>query len=220
MSGLVTHDSRRLGPAEETANMLTHGFGLLLSIVGTVVLVQTAMARGNFLQTVGCCVYGGTLVALYAASTLSHSFENPRLRHFFRMLDQVCIFLLIAGSFTPFALSYFNEGWLWALSILMWGGTLAGIFFKVFFSRLKNVATSAFVVLGWIPIVAIKPMTARLPPMALFWIVTGGLLYTAGTLFLTRDTKVPYFHAVWHIFVIAGSACHYVAVMFFTLPWP
>jgi hemolysin III len=116
---------------------------------------------------------------------LSHSFENPKLRHFFRMLDQVCIFLLIAGNFTPFALSYFLEGWLWSLCILMWGGAIVGIFFKVFFRRLKNVAVSAYVVLAWIPIMAIKPMTARLPAMALFWILAGGLM-SVGTCFSQR----------------------------------
>jgi len=220
MSSLVSPESRTLTVSEETANMLTHGFGLVLSVVGTVVLVQTAQARGNLLQTVGCWIYGCTLVSLYAASTLSHSFENPKLRHFFRMLDQVCIFLLIAGNFPPFALSYFLEGWLWALCISMWGGAIVGIFFKVFFSRLKNVAVSAYVMLGWIPVMAIKPMTARLPAMALFWILAGGLMYMLGTLFLTNDGKVRYFHAVWHLFVIAGSICHYVAVINFTLPWP
>ncbi len=220
MSSIVSQETRTVAVSEETANMLTHGFGLLLSIVGTFVLVQTSLERGNPLQVLGCWIYGGTLVALYAASTLSHSFSDQKLRNFFRLLDQVCIFLLIAGTFTPFALSYFLEGWLWALSISMWGGAILGIFFKVFFRRLKNVAISAYVMLGWIPIMAIQPMSVRLPGMALFWILAGGLMYTIGTLFLTNDGKVRYFHAVWHLFVIGGSICHYVAVINFTLPWP
>jgi hemolysin III len=220
MSSVASPDPLPVYLSEETVNMLTHGFGLVLSLVGTVVLVEMAQARGNTVQELGCWVYGATLVALYGASTLSHSFANPKLRTFFRMLDQVCIFLLIAGTFTPFALTYLLEGWLWSLLITMWGFAIVGIFFKVFFRRMRNVATSAYVVMGWIPIVAIEPMTERIPGMALFWVLAGGLLYTAGTLFLTNDGKVRYFHAVWHLFVIAGSICHYIAVMFFVLPWP
>jgi hemolysin III len=220
MSTIASPEPRPVYVSEETVNMLTHGFGLLLSLAGTIVLVQTAEARGNALQALGCWVYGTTLVALYGASTLSHSFENVRLRTFFRMADQVCIFLLIAGTFTPFALTYLLEGWLWSLLITMWGFAIVGIFFKVFFRRIRNVATSAYVVMGWIPIVAIEPLSQRLPGMALFWVVAGGLLYTAGTLFLTLDRKVRYFHAVWHLFVIAASICHYIAVMYFVLPWP
>lgn len=220
MSTVASPDTRPVQLSEETVNMLTHGFGLVLSLIGTVALVETAHARGNTLQAIGCWVYGSTLVALYGASTLSHSFENPRLRTFFRMLDQICIFLLIAGTYTPFALTYLWEGSLWALFIAMWGCAIVGIFFKLFFRRLRNVATSAYVVMGWIPIVAIEPLTQRLPAMALFWVLAGGLLYTAGTLFLTHDRKVRYFHAVWHLFVIGGSICHYIAVMYFVLPWP
>ncbi len=220
MSSVATPGPRPLTASEETVNMLTHGFGLVLSLIGTAVLVETAQARGNALQALGCWVYGSTLVALYGASTLSHSFTNPRLRTFFRMLDQVCIFLLIAGTFTPFALTYLLEGWLWSLLITMWGFAIVGIFFKVFFRRMRNVATSAYVVMGWIPIVAIEPLTERIPGMALFWVLAGGLMYTAGTLFLTNDGKVRYFHAVWHLFVIGGSICHYIAVMYFVLPWP
>ncbi len=199
--------------AEELANRLTHALGLALSIAGTVALLRRTALYGDALQIVGVSVYGVTLMALYAASTLSHSFERPRIRHFFRTMDQACIFLLIAGTFTPISLTFLRQGWWWALFISMWGLALVGIFCKIFFTRLHNVTVSAYVLLGWMPVIAIKPIVAVMPTVALVWIVLGGVLYTIGTLFLSRDEKVPYFHAIWHVFVIAASACHYIAVM-------
>jgi len=202
-----------LSPPEELANSITHALGLALSIAGTAVLLHRAANYGDPLQIVGVSVYGATLVALYAASTLSHSFERPRLRHFFRTVDQVCIFLLIAGTFTPIALTYFRGGWWWALFLGVWGLALTGIFFKLFFTRLHNVSISAYVMLGWLPVVAIKPIVEIVPALVIGWVVAGGLLYTVGIYFLMRDDRVPYFHATWHVLVIAGSACHYYAIM-------
>ncbi len=202
-----------LSHPEELANSITHALGLTLSIVGTALLVHRAAYYGDTLQIVGVSVYGATLVALYAASTLSHTFKRPRLRHFFRTVDQACIFLLIAGTFTPIALTYFRGGWWWALFLAVWSMALAGIFFKLFFTRLQNVSVSAYVLLGWLPVVAIKPIVEIVPVAVLGWVVAGGLLYMLGTLFLMRDERVPYFHAAWHVMVFAGSACHYYAIL-------
>jgi hemolysin III len=188
--------------------------------VGTVALVARAARYGDTLQIVGVSVYGATLMALYAASTLSHSFERPRIRHFFRTVDQVCIFLLIAGTYTPISLTYLREGWWWALFISIWGLALAGIFCKLFLTRLHNVSIAAYVLLGWMPAIAIKPILEIMPAAALAWIAAGGVLYTLGTLFLMRDDQVPFFHAIWHLFVIAASACHFFAVMRFVVPTP
>jgi hemolysin III len=204
--------------SEETANQLTHGLGLVLSVVGAAVLVSSARAHSDTLQFIGCCVYAASLVALYAASTLSHTFRTPRMRHFFRMLDQVCIFLLIAGTFTPFAMSYFLHGWLWGLTLLMWGLTCVGIFFKVCFRRLTNVSIAAYVLLAWIPIIAVHEIVHVMPAGALVLIFLGGMLYTLGILFLTLDEKYPYFHAVWHVLVISASVCHYCAVIIYVIP--
>ena len=132
--------------------------GLALSVAGTIVLVDRAWQYGTSLQVIGVSVYCATLIALYAASTLSHSFENPRLRHFFRTVDQVCIFLLIAGTFTPIALTYFSGGWWWGLFLSVWGLALGGIVVKLFYTRLHNVSIGAYVLLGWLPVVAIKPI--------------------------------------------------------------
>jgi len=164
---LAETSTQSLDLSEETANQLTHGLGLLLSLVGAAVLVNSARVHSDSLQFVGCCVYAGSLVALYAASTLSHTFRTPPMRHFFRMLDQVCIFLLIAGTFTPFALSYFRHGWLWGLTLVMWGLTCVGIFFKVCFRRLRNVSVAAYVLLAWIPLVAIREIAHVMPAGAM-----------------------------------------------------
>jgi hemolysin III len=219
MNGLARARAEALLIAEETANQLTHGLGLLLSIVGAVALVTAATrAPIDSLQIGGCCIYAASLVALYAASTLSHSFQSQQMRQFFRMLDQVCIFLLIAGTFTPFALSYFREGWLWGLTLTMWALTCVGILFKVCFRRLRNVGTGVYVLLGWIPIVAARDLAGLMPAGAMALIVAGGLFYTAGTWFLSHDDKAPYYHAVWHLFVVGASVCHYVAVMLYLIP--
>jgi hemolysin III len=217
-STLADSGTQSLDLSEETANQLTHGVGLLLSLVGAGILVNSARAHSDWLQFVGCCVYAGSLVALYAASTLSHTFRTPPMRHFFRMLDQVCIFLLIAGTFTPFAMSYFRHGWLWGLTLIMWGLTCVGIFFKICFRRLSNVSTGAYVLLAWIPLVALHQIVHVMPAGALVLIFLGGMLYMLGTLFLTLDTKYPYFHAVWHVLVISASICHYCAIMLYVIP--
>jgi hemolysin III len=218
MSGLVRHRIGMQSIPEETANQLTHGLGLLLSIAGAAVLVSSAKQHSDRLQFVGCCIYAASLVALYAASTLSHSFRSPRARYFFRMLDQVCIFLLITGTFTPFAFSYFVQGWLWGLTLTMWALTCVGIFFKVCFRRMNNVATGAYVLLAWIPVIAVHEIVRVLPAGGLVLIVAGGALYMAGVYFLTHDEKVPYYHAVWHVLVVSASVCHYCAVMFYVIP--
>jgi hemolysin III len=203
---------------EETANQLTHGLGLVLSMAGAAVLVSSAKQHSDRLQFVGCCIYSASLVALYAASTLSHSFQAPRARYFFRMLDQVCIFLLITGTFTPFAFSYFVQGWLWGLTLTMWALTCVGIFFKLCFRRMSNVATGAYVLLAWIPVIAVHEIVRVMPFGGLALIVAGGALYMAGVYFLTHDEKVPYYHAVWHVLVVSASICHYCAVMFYVIP--
>lgn len=203
----------------EMANRLTHGLALALAIVGAGVLIEAMARHGDALQTMGVCVYGAALISVYAASTLSHTFERPWLRHFFRTLDQVCIFLLIAGTFTPISLTYFRHGWWWALFVSVWGVALFGIVAKIFYTKLHNVALSAYVLNGWLPLVAIKPIVEIAPSGALAWMLAGGLFYTTGTMFLIRDGRVPLFHAVWHVFVILGSACHYYAMWRFVVPW-
>jgi hemolysin III len=219
MSTLVDLPSP-LSRIEEIANSITHALGFALAMVASGVLLRYTSDYGDTLQMVGVSVYSITLLALYGASTLSHCFERPRVRHFFRTLDQVCIFLLIAGTYTPISLTYLRHEWWWVLFIAVWTLAAAGIFAKIFLTRLHNVAVSAYVLLGWLPCIAIKPIMAAMPGEALAWLAIGGVLYTLGTLFLLYDERVPFFHAVWHVFVIAASACQYYAVLRFIVPWP
>ena len=205
-------------PVGEELNFLTHLLGLLLSLVAAASLLRGVWSCQDPPLIAGCAIYAAALVAVYAASTLSHAFYRPRLRHFFRTLDQVCIFFLIAGSFTPWQIMYYRSGWGTALLAAMWTLAIVGALFKLFVKGLDNVAVAGYVVLGWMPILAIKQIFERLPPGAIGWMAAGGVLYTLGTWFLHRDVRMPYFHAVWHLFVIAASACHFIGVMLYVVP--
>ncbi|MFQ5570512.1 MAG: hemolysin III family protein [Rhodothermales bacterium] len=198
--------------AEEWANSITHGIGLVLSVIGLIVLVFVAVATGEAGLVVGCSIFGGTLVFMYTASTLYHSFRAPRLKRLLRILDHIAIYLLIAGTYTPFALLYFDGGWLWTLLCLEWGVALAGVVFKIFFTgRFRILSTLLYLAMGWLAVVALKPLLAAAPLGCVAWMVAGGLLYTGGVAFYVWK-RLPYHHAVWHVFVLGGSACHYLAL--------
>jgi hemolysin III len=201
----------------EKINQLTHALGLVLSVVGSVVLMVLAAQQEDPWRLAGCFIYAGALMALYAASTLSHSFVDPRRRHFFRIVDQVCIFLLIAGTYTPFMMAFLRESWTFLLLPTVWILAALGIGFKVLVKGHENVSTFAYVLMGWLPVIGAGPICECMPAGALYWILAGGVLYTLGTLFLTFDGRVPYFHPIWHLFVIAASMCHFYAVMTYVI---
>ena len=204
---------------DEIANSITHGIGLALSLVGAAALVTLAVREADTRTIIGCVVYSASLVAVYAASTFSHVFQQPRLRRIFRMLDQGCIYLLIAGTFTPLALKYLSGGWWWLLLAAMWTIAIFGFCSKVFLAhRVEAVSTAAYVVMGWLPVIAARPMIAVTPSACLWMMLAGGLCYTVGTIFLTFDRKALFLHAIWHICVIAGSAVHYFAILQYALP--
>jgi hemolysin III len=195
---------------EEKINSFTHALGLVLSIIGFELLLRRTFQSGDGWQIAGCAVYASALVAVYAASTLSHSFEQPRLRRLFRILDQAFIFLLIAGTFTPLALTYLRGGAWWVLFGVVWTIALGGFFSKAIFAhRVDTVSAVLHVILGWLPVIAIKPMLAAVPGGLLLSMLYGGVCYTCGVFFLSRDERYPYFHAIWHLLVIAGSAFHF-----------
>ena len=204
--------------SEETANQLTHGFGFLLSIAGAAVLMITMNASKDVLQITGCYYYAFSLVALYGVSTLSHSFERPDLRRFFRMLDQICIFLFIAFSFSCFAMVHLREENWWILLAVMWFFTFVGIVFRML-RQDQTVSTISFVILGWLPIIAIGKIleVSSVPGLAL--LIAGGLSYMLGTVFLAADEKYPYFHAIWHLLVIVGSICHFLFMLNWVAMW-
>ncbi|HEY3134591.1 MAG TPA: hemolysin III family protein [Blastocatellia bacterium] len=203
---------------EELANGITHGIGLALSIVGLAVLTVLSILRGDVWQIAGCTTFGVTLVLLYAASTLYHSFRAPGLKRVLKILDHAAIYLLIAGTYTPFTLVNLRGFWGWTLFALVWGLSVFGIAWKFFHvERFQLVSTLTYIAMGWLALIAIKPLLAAVPLSGIMWLVAGGLFYTIGASFLGLK-RVPYHHAIWHVFVMAGSVCHYFAVMFYVLP--
>lgn len=201
---------------DELINAVTHGAGLVLSVVGGIVLVTFALASGDIWRVTGCCVFSTTLIAVYAFSTLSHSAFKPELIRLFERLDQGSIYLLIVGTYTPFSLVYLRTGGFWALFGVMWTLALGFCICKVFFpQRLNGVAIWTYIGLGWMPAMAAVPLLELAPAAALWWVLIGGVCYTLGTVFLMWDNQRFRFHAIWHMFVIAGSTCHFLAVLFF-----
>ena len=203
---------------EELANGITHGIGLALSVVGLVVLVVLAVTRGNVWHIAGCTTYGVTLVLLYAASTMYHTFHTPRMKRILKILDHAAIYLLIAGTYTPFTLVNLRGFWGWTLFSLVWGLSVFGILWKLFHvERFQIVSTLVYLAMGWVVLIAIKPVMSAVPLSGIVWLVAGGLFYTVGVLFFAMN-RLRYNHAIWHVFVMAGSICHYFAVMFYVLP--
>ena len=203
---------------EEVANCVTHGVGLALSVAGFAALLALAWARGDAWHLVSCAVYGASLVALYLASTLYHGARSPRAKGVLQVLDHCGIYLLIAGTYTPFTLVTLRGPWGWTLFGLVWGFALAGILFRLIFGgRYRPAAVASYVALGWLCVVAVKPTLALVPLGALAWIAAGGVAYTAGVFFFAAR-RVPHHHAIWHLFVLAGSVCHVVAVATQVLP--
>ena len=196
---------------EEAAIVATHAAGLLASVVGVGVLVYLGVVREEALHVASAGVYGATLVALYAASTLYHAFRRPGVKRVLRVLDHCAIYLLIAGTYTPFVLVGLGGGWGWTLFGIIWAMAAAGIVFKVFATgRFAVISTAAYVSMGWLGVVALGPLVRSLSWAALAWLLAGGIAYTAGTFFYHR--KIPYSHALWHVFVLIGSVCHFVAI--------
>lgn len=206
-------------PIDEIPNLITHGLGLLLSLVATALLMDVVLAGGDRRTIIGCGIYSLTLVLLYGASTLSHTFYNPDLRRLFRMLDQACIFLLIAGSVTPFAMIFLADGPWRLLLPTMWTLAALGVLFVLRRRNLSNPAKITYGVLGWLPILVLPELARRAPAELLMWVVGGGAFYSLGTVFLALDQKIRYFHALWHTFVVAGSICHYVAILAYIAPY-
>ncbi len=203
---------------EEIFNSVTHGAGALISIVGLVLIIVFSSLYGQATHIVSCTIYGSTLVLLYTASTLYHSFQTPNIKHVLRIIDHSCIYVLIAGTYTPFMLVTVQGALGWTIFGIVWGLTVLGIVFKVFFiNRFKILSPIAYILMGWLVILAIKPLFQSLPGGGIAWLISGGLAYTIGTIFYAWK-KLPFNHAIWHLFVLAGSVCHFFAIMFYVVP--
>jgi len=204
--------------AHELANSVTHGIAAVLSIAGLSVLVVLASLKGDPWRIVSFSIYGGTLVALYVSSTLYHGIQSPRVKKVFRHLDHAAIYLLIAGTYTPFALVMIRGGWGWFLFGTVWALAALGVAIKVFtVDRFEVFSIVLYLAMGWLAVIAIKPTTAAIPLHGLIWMIVGGLFYSLGVIFYVCD-KIPFNHAIWHLFVIGGSTCHFFVVAFVVLP--
>ena len=198
---------------EEIANSVSHGLGVLLAVAAVPVLVIHAARRGTAADIVGASVFGAAMVLLYLTSTLYHALPAGRSKEIFQVLDHSAIFLMIAGTYTPFTLGVLFGGWGWTLFGLVWGVAVAGIVLKVVAGiRFKLLSTLMYVAMGWLIVIAIKPLLASMEPAGLIWLLAGGLAYTVGAA-VYAIKGVRYSHFVWHLFVLAGSACHFVAVL-------
>jgi len=203
---------------EELANRLTHGLGAGLSVAGLVLMVVFAAQHGDTWHVVSTAIFGTTLVLLYTASTIYHSLRDERRRQLLQKIDHAAIFLLIAGSYTPFVLVTLRGPWGWSLFGVVWGLAVAGVTLKFWLAgRFRLVSTLIYVAMGWLVMVAIKPLVVALAPGGMKLLVAGGLCYTGGATFYLWK-RLPYHHAIWHLWVLAGSACHWTAVFFYVVP--
>lgn len=199
---------------EAIANSVTHGVGLLASLIALPILIVAAASRGDAAEITGAIIFGVSLVVLYAASTVYHSFAHSHARRVLRLIDHSAIYLLIAGSYTPFALGPLRGRFGTILLVAIWGMAIAGVVLK---SRRGIgrpwLSTALYIGMGWVAVVAIRPLITHVGAAGVWWLLAGGLCYTGGVVFYATDKKLRYGHAVWHLFVLAGSTCHFFAVL-------
>jgi len=205
-------------PREELANAVTHGVGVALSIAGLVLLLLAATTRGDAWHVTGAAIFGASLVLLYTTSTLYHSVPGAERKQVLRKFDHAAIFLLIAGTYTPFLLVSLRGPWGWSLFGVVWGLAVVGIALKFWFAgRFKVVSTLIYLGMGWLALAAVKPLWAAVGVGGFSLLIAGGLCYTLGAGFYLWK-RLPYHHAIWHLFVLAGSGCHWAAVYRHVLP--
>jgi hemolysin III len=208
------------GRGDEVASSLVHGIGIVLSVVGLVVLVVFAAQFGSARAVVASAVFGSTLILLYTASTLYHAVPNPAARRILRTLDHIAIFLLIAGTYTPFTLLALPGVWGWSLFGTIWSLAIAGSMLELgLLKRYHKAAVYLYVAMGWVAMIAFKPLSESLSTGGMALLIAGGVAYTAGVPFYLAR-RLPYHHTVWHFFVLAGSVLHYLAVLLYVLPNP
>ena len=206
------------GKREEIANSITHGLGTLASISGLVALLLRAVRLKSSWMLAGFLVYGISLVLLFLASTLYHALPYPKVKSVFRIIDHSSIYILIAGTYTPFTLVSLRGSWGWSLFGAIWGLALVGIIFNSFFlGRFPRLESTTYVLMGWLSVIVIRELFFSVGLNGILLLILGGLIYTLGIIFYKYD-KFPYNHAIWHLFVLGGGACHFLVVYFFVSP--
>lgn len=205
---------------EEVANAITHGIGIVFSVIALVLLLLNSIPTGSLWHIVSLTVYGVTMILLYVCSTLLHSFPEGKIKDFFEILDHSAIYLFIAGTYTPFLFLVVKGSLSWILFGLVWGLAVFGVVFKAFFvKRFNLLSTLVYIIMGWLIVIAWRSLVETLPTPGMTLLVIGGLLYTIGTIFYVWRA-FPFHHAVWHVFVLGGTAVHFFAVLFYVLPLP
>jgi hemolysin III len=213
MVGVLELEERPQSLGEEVANSVSHGIGLLAALAAFPILVTTAFNRGDLAGIVGASVFATTMVLLYLASTLFHALPPNRAKRVFQILDHSAIYLLIAGTYTPFTLGVLRGAWGWTLFGLVWALAVVGTVFKTLGGvRYTTFSTWVYLAMGWLVLIAIEPVWTLVPKWGLFWLLAGGIAYTVGAVFFMAE-RIRYFHFVWHLFVVLGTACHFVAVL-------
>jgi len=213
MNGTRPGDERPQSLGEEIANSVSHGVGLLAALLTAPVLIRGALVRDSAASIVGASIFVGTLALLYLASTLYHALPGSKAKRVFRALDHGAVFLLIAGTYTPFTLGVLRGAWGWTLFGLVWSLAVLGIVLTAVAGiRYARVSTGVYLGMGWLVLIAIRPLWLRVPLAGLLWLVAGGIAYTAGVAFLAAK-RMRYSHFVWHLLVLVGSSCHFIAVL-------
>jgi hemolysin III len=202
---------------EELANSIISGVGFVFAVAGSIVLIARAGHYGTARHVVSCSVYAGTLMFLYAASTLYHSIHSPRAKSVLRAFDHSAIFLLIAGTYTPFTVVNLRGAWGWSLFGVVWALAALGITFQAWLQHRPVARVGLYVAMGWAALVVVKPLLATVAPGGLLLLLAGGLAYTAGIGFYAWH-RLAYHHAIWHVFVLAGSVAHFLAILFYVIP--
>jgi len=214
---VIASPDRPQSISEERANSLSHGVGFLLALVAAPILIIAAARQGNVLNIVGASVFAGTMVMLYLSSALYHALPPGRAKNLFAKIDHGAIFLFIAGTYTPFSLGVLNGAWGWTLFGLIWGIAVVGLVLKAL-ERLSHpwLSTGLYLAMGWLVVIAAVPLLERVSAAGVAWLVAGGLAYTMGVYFYLTDARIKFGHFVWHLFVMAGSACHFFAVLWYS----
>ncbi len=215
MVQVMQFQERAQSLGEEVANSVSHGIGLLAALAAFPVLVTSALQRGSAMEIAGASIFATTVVLLYFTSTLFHAFPQSRAKRVFQVLDHSAIYFLIAGTYTPFTLGVLNGTRGWVLFGLVWGMALVGTLLKALGGvRYNTLSTLVYLAMGWLVVIAADVVWAQVPAWGIFWLFAGGIAYTAGAAFFLAE-RIRYFHFVWHLFVIAGTACHVVAVLWY-----
>ena len=205
---------------EEIMNAITHGIGAIFAIIGLSILTAAAYINGGAWHMASGIIFGVSMVLLYLASTLYHSFTNQRIKDILKIFDHAAIYLLIAGTYTPFTLIPLHGTVGWIIFGIVWGLAFLGILLKIFFvKRFKVLSTLCYLLMGWFAVVMIDPLLSSIHIYGLYWLIAGGLFYTVGAIFYLLQ-RLPYHHAIWHLFVIAGSVAHFIVILNYVLPIP